>query len=205
MNHTIFIGDSILAGTQSTITAPSNKCSHVLTATGNVFVHDLSVGGTQVTRRSGFPKTALSGGLKDKSIVVKDIVADSVIVWQGANDLTSGVNIPTIIKDFRFFANFMMMQTHIPKTVILIGHPTTTDLRPNAAAFDTALQALVLELHNKFLENRYTSDIKYISGLSISDASNAAYMADGAHRSDAGHANMAANIKSQMNAFGFWV
>jgi len=202
----VLIGDSIPSGTPSTRTDDRHRVAYLITQATGVQVYDMCEAGTFITRRAGFPKTALSGGLRDKFIVLKDYIADTVVLMQGHNDLSNGVEINKIIKEVRFTATKVMAETHIPKTFVICGLLTSTDAdeRPNVPTLNTALQTLTNQLHADFVANKYQSDCKYINGALLSDCNVPANMADGIHRSDIGRAEIATNLVSQLTSIGEW-
>jgi len=206
MTAIVLIGDSLLAGTPSTMADDRHRVAYLMTGLTGVYVYDLSNAGAFVTRRAGFPKTALSGGLRDKCIVVKDMLASSVIVMLGHNDLANGVSASNALKEFKFFAQYIMKETHIPKKVIICGLVTSLDAseRPNAAILNTQLQTMCTQLHNDHIAGRYVSDCVYIAPEGLSDCTVEANMADGIHRSDIGRADLAANLRDMLIAEGVW-
>jgi len=165
----------------------------------------MSNAGAMVIRRSGFPKTPLSGGLQDKFMAVKDTIATSVIVWLGANDLFNGATIPNVIKKIEWFADKVMKETALPKTVVLVGHISCTDELTDRAyiqAYNTALQALVTKLHNMYTQSKYTGDCKYLDGYAVAPCTTPNTMADGVHRNDAGMDLIATDLRAQLISLG---
>jgi lysophospholipase L1-like esterase len=207
-NSTILIGDSITAGTSTSLANDTQRCGYVLSTIASSLVVDLSNAGQMICRRKGFQKNFFLSGLRDKGMVVRDTAADSVIVMMGANDLFNGTNIPTVIRETEYFADFIMQNAFLPKTVIIVSHVSTTDestARQYCPAYRAAQLALVNKLHLKFTEGKYHSDCKFIDGTQISDCNNAAFMDDGVHRSPAGHADMAANMYTKLKLLGVMV
>jgi len=202
----VLIGDSIPTGTPSTRADDRHRVAYLITQATGVQVYDMCEAGTFITRRAGYPNTPLSGGLRDKFIVLKDYIADSVVLMQGHNDLANGVSIQKVINEVKHTAKKVMDETHIQKTFVICGLLTSTDAaeRPNVPILNTALQTLVNQLHADFVAGRFTSDCKFIPGSALSNCDNPANMADGIHRSDAGRAEIATNLVTQLTAIGEW-
>jgi lysophospholipase L1-like esterase len=194
MNHTIFIGDSILAGTQSTITAPTNKVAYILTQTANRYIHDLSVAGIQACRRQGYPRSILSAGLSDITGLMNNMIAQDIIIALGHNDIGNGKSVNDVIKEKRKSIKKIKEYLPIPKKIVIVGLMPTLDeeTRPLAPALRIAQEELADE-----------QGVYFVPGHLISPAL-PEHMADGAHRNDDGHVAMAANFITQLTAMGVW-
>jgi len=115
----VLIGDSIPTGTPSTRADDRHRVAYLITQATGVQVYDMCEAGTFITRRAGYPNTPLSGGLRDKFIVLKDYIADSVVLMQGHNDLANGVSIQKVINEVKHTAKKVMDETHIQKTFVI--------------------------------------------------------------------------------------
>lgn len=205
MAETILISDSICSGTPSAISSETKRIAYQLTTISGNYVYDMANAGHMVLRRHGFPKSALSGGLRDRFMVVKDTLASSVIIWLGGNDLFSGASISNVVREIEWFAISVMKETFIPKTVVVVGHISTLDEvtdRSYIHAYNTALQASVLKLHTMHTQGKLNSDIKYINGYAIAPCSTPNTMADGVHRNDAGMTLIANGLNTQLASIG---
>ena len=206
MTAIVLIGDSIPSGTPSTMADDRHRVAYLMTELTGHCVYDMCVPGTFITGRDGFPNSPLSGGLRDKFMVVKDYIADAVILMQGHNDRYNNVPSKDVLKCVKLFARHVMKETHIPKKMIICGLVTSLDAeeRPYVPAFNAELQALCSQLHSEYIAGKYESDCVYVAPEGLSDCTVEANMADGIHRSDVGRADLAANLRDVLIAEGIW-
>ena len=203
--HAVLIGDSVTGGNNA-ISSYDKLFGYQLSKLSGVRLYDLSVSGSRVCRRTGFPKTPGSCGLRDKAITVTNLWGDSVIIMQGINDLQTST-IGKITSEIKWFSDYVMKEAGIPKTVVIVTPVSTVGEltnRPNVVELRSSLVTMVNQLHAGFVAGKYVSDCKFIDGTTISDCNNAALMDDGDHRSEAGHLDMAVNMYAKMKLLGLW-
>lgn len=203
--QSVLIGDSITGGTNA-ISTYDKLFGYQLSKLSGVRLYDLSVSGSRVCRRTGFPKTPGSAGLRDKAITVTNVWGDTVIIMQGINDLQTST-IGKITGEIKWFSDYVMKEAGIPKTVVIVTPVSTVGEltnRPNVVELRASLVTMVGQLHAGFVAGKYVSDCKLIDGTTISDCNNAAFMDDGDHRSEAGQLDMAVRFYDKMKLLGLW-
>jgi len=203
--HSVLIGDSVPGGNNA-ISSYDKLFGYQLSKLSGVRLYDLSVGGTRICRRAGFPNTPGSGGLRDKANTVINLWGDDVIIMQGINDLETST-VAKIVSEVKWSCQYIMKHVGVPKVPVIVTPVSTVGeltYRPNVVPLRAGLVTMVNELHAGFLAGKYVSDIKLIDGTTISDCSNPVLMDDGDHRSEQGHYDMAVNMYAKMQALGLW-